>query len=187
MEQFPSWDELELEYGSLAREHYALAVDPGFAEYMVMSARKRVGEAVLLMRRPDRQILLHTKPFYPPGTWRVPSGGVKPGETPSEAAVREIAEETGLPAELEGLLGVLTYELTGGAVVVPYASYLFSVATPGGEPVPQDSKEQITGFRWIATSELNEVAVQLRDLSPPWKSWGEFRALAHEFFARVVR
>ena len=32
-----------------------------------------------------------------PGAWQMPQGGIDPGETPREAALRELAEETGLP------------------------------------------------------------------------------------------
>lgn len=49
---------------------------------------------ILLMRRVDD------------GTWCLPCGWIEPGETPSQAVVREVKEETGLdvrPIELVGL------------------------------------------------------------------------------------
>ncbi len=33
-----------------------------------------------------------------PGAWQMPQGGIDKGETPGEAALRELGEETGLPA-----------------------------------------------------------------------------------------
>ncbi len=38
--------------------------------------------------------------------WCLPGGRVDPGETPMEAVVREVAEETGLAVEMERLVGV---------------------------------------------------------------------------------
>ena len=49
---------------------------------------------VLLMRRASED------------TWGIPGGGLEPGETWSEAALRECHEETGWHARLEGVLGV---------------------------------------------------------------------------------
>jgi len=35
-----------------------------------------------------------------PGAWQMPQGGIDPGETPEAAALRELAEETGVAARL---------------------------------------------------------------------------------------
>ncbi|TJZ87705.1 RNA pyrophosphohydrolase [Paracoccus hibiscisoli] len=34
-----------------------------------------------------------------PGAWQMPQGGIDAGETPREAALRELTEETGVPAD----------------------------------------------------------------------------------------
>ena len=51
---------------------------------------------VLLQRRGDSN------------KWGFPGGAVEIGETPQQAAVREVKEETGLDVEIEKLLGVYT-------------------------------------------------------------------------------
>jgi ADP-ribose pyrophosphatase YjhB (NUDIX family) len=38
--------------------------------------------------------------------WSIPGGGVEPGESVREAAIREVAEETGLACDVTGLVGV---------------------------------------------------------------------------------
>ena len=52
------------------------------------------GDRLLLTRRSDN------------GEWCLPGGGIDPGERPSETAVREVLEETGLTVRITDLLGV---------------------------------------------------------------------------------
>ena len=66
--------------------------------------------------RKDKRILFTLRKKGPgAGSWGFPSGFVEPGETLEEAIKREVLEETGIEAEVEGLLGVrnMIYEHKG--------------------------------------------------------------------------
>lgn len=184
----PAWKELARQHRVWRREHHRLSVGPDFYRLMAENGRKRDGEVVLAIRRPDGLLLLHTKPFYPPDTWRMPTGGVEWGETPAEAARREIAEETGLPARPDRLLGVLTYEVLaeGETALVHFASAVFLALAPDETPVRHDPQEQISGYRWVAPAALREIAERLCRLPPDWEDWGRYRALAHLFTAAAL-
>ena len=49
---------------------------------------------ILLIRRTDNNY------------WSIPGGGMEPGESVREAAVREVKEETGMDCEITGLVGI---------------------------------------------------------------------------------
>jgi len=53
----------------------------------------------------EARILLALWNQADPPVWTLPGGGAEPGETPEEAAVREVREETGYDVELVRLLG----------------------------------------------------------------------------------
>ena len=182
----PTWQE-NLGRSPTPSQHLLLDAGPDFHRFMSRNAANRDGEIVLAIRRPDGRLLLHTKPFYPPGTWRLPSGGVEWGETPDQAAQREIAEETGLPAQVTRLLGVVTYEVRSGTESpVSFASAIFLAAAPDLEPAQQDPGEQISGYRWVLVEELAAVAAQLNGLPSGWRAWGRFRAPAHLLVAAAL-
>ena len=67
---------------------------------------QRRADQVLLLDAADRVLLFHGCDPADAGAgqwWFTPGGGIDPGESPAQAAARELAEETGLvvdPAEL---------------------------------------------------------------------------------------
>lgn len=182
----PSWQGLEQRYGPVPHQDHILRVGGDFLSFIAHGAGRRAGEVVLVVCRPDGHVLLHTKPFYPPDTWRLPSGGCRPGEAPEAAAQREMAEETGLPGRLERLLGLLTYRFEGPGATVAFASAVFLAETPPVEPVLHDPEERISGYRWVRPEDLAEVGRRLRRLPAGWRDWGEWRALAHFLAARQL-
>lgn len=79
----------------------------------------------------DGKILLTQREDFE--VWCLPGGGVEPGESAAQAAVREAYEETGVEVELTGLVGV--YSRLGGYEDVH--GILFRGKPVGGEPRTQ--------------------------------------------------
>jgi 8-oxo-dGTP pyrophosphatase MutT (NUDIX family) len=60
--------------------------------------------ALVVVRRGHRFLLTQERKYG--ATWSIPGGRVEPGESLAAAAIREVLEETGVPAKLDGVLRV---------------------------------------------------------------------------------
>lgn len=90
------------------------------------------GDEVLLIRR-------GTPPRL--NQWSVPGGRLEWGETLEVAALRELKEETGVEAELLGLLDVVDGVFParpGGEITRHYVMIDYAARWTGGEPVAGD-------------------------------------------------
>ena len=129
----------------------------------------------MAIRRPSGGILLQTKAFYPPATFRLPTGGIKDGEDVEHALLREVHEESNLDIEIEGLIAVLDHLTPAGRPV--FRSYLFLLRETGGILKVNDPQEQITAWEERDPQGLRAAAQQLRTLEGAWRPWGTFRAV----------
>ncbi len=70
------------------------------------------------------------------GIWSLPGGHIEPGETAKAAALRELDEETGVAADLAGLLDVHDVIMRGtdGALTAHYVLTVYWGRWSGGEP-----------------------------------------------------
>ena len=101
------------------------------------------GDSVLLIRR-------GTPPRL--GEWSLPGGRIEPGERAVDAALRELREETGVEAEITGLIDVvdgLFPEAGRHYVLIDYAARWVS-----GEPVAGD--DALEG-RFVALDEIESL------------------------------
>jgi len=104
------------------------------------SGRTRLGSYAICLDREDRILLCRLAANEPePGAWTLPGGGVEEGETPEQAAVREVREETGYDVQLVRLLGedALTVQanerLDGSARPIRSVRVVFEARIVGGE------------------------------------------------------
>jgi ADP-ribose pyrophosphatase YjhB (NUDIX family) len=108
------------------------------------------GVALLLVDG-DGRLLLHLRDdkegIPQPGVWAIPGGAIEPGESPLEAAKRELLEETGQSAEPLHFFSTVRWE--GYRVVLYCAAARF------------DEREIVVGegqgFRFYSAEEIESV------------------------------
>jgi 8-oxo-dGTP pyrophosphatase MutT (NUDIX family) len=78
------------------------------------------------------------------GRWGPPAGAIDPGETPAQAIVREVLEETGLRVGVTGVVAVLggpDYRFSyGNGDLCEYVTTVFTCRVLGGELHPADGE-----------------------------------------------
>jgi 8-oxo-dGTP pyrophosphatase MutT (NUDIX family) len=87
--------------------------------------------------------------------WCLPKGHLEGTETPPEAAIREVREETGLDAEIRTTLGVIDYWFSGESRRVHKVVHHYVLAMVGGHlTVEDDPDREAEDAVWVPVSDL---------------------------------
>lgn len=100
-------------------------------------------------------VIVIAKPWYPRGLYRLPSGGLVPGEALEAGAARETKEETGVTMKLLRYHLRIDVEFVGTELTIPWTSHVFSALHVSGDVAAEDTVE-IREARWCPLDELLE-------------------------------
>jgi 8-oxo-dGTP diphosphatase len=124
-----------------------------------------------LVRRGDAILLARLSRFaVETGQWTLPGGGVDHGERPAAALVREMAEETGLVAEVGALLAVHDLHLTGTAPNGRHEDFhavnlIFAVTVAeDAEPRVTETDGTTDAVAWIALADISSGVAEVTDV-----------------------
>ena len=124
----------------------------------------RIAAYALCVDEADRILLARlTYPEAKAGWWTLPGGGIDFGETPTEAVLRELTEETGLTGAVESLAGVESWvrrgrDPAGIADDFQAIQIIYRVRITGGSLTNElDGSTDATA--WFSRAELAEIQV----------------------------
>ncbi|MBB5922784.1 8-oxo-dGTP pyrophosphatase MutT (NUDIX family) [Actinoalloteichus hoggarensis] len=86
--------------------------------------------------------------------WSLPKGHLEAGETSQQAAVREVAEETGIRGTVLAPLGTIDYWFVAEDRRVHKTVHHFVIEAVGGELSDEDV--EVTEVAWVPLGELDE-------------------------------
>ena len=84
--------------------------------------------------------------------WSLPKGHIEEGETPEQAALREVAEETGIESAIERSLGVIDFWFMAGGKRIHKTVHHYLFRETGGLLAPQESEVDEVG--WFPLAEI---------------------------------
>jgi putative (di)nucleoside polyphosphate hydrolase len=134
----------------------------------VASANFRAGVVAVVVNTRDEVLVFERSDV--PGAWQLPQGGIDVGETPDDAAWRELGEETGLgPTDVE-LTGYhptwMVYEFPehvrseGKRLGQAQRWYFFRVRSD--DVVPTPDQVEFVAWRWVDRRWLVDHVVAFR-------------------------
>ena len=89
--------------------------------------------------------------------WCVPKGHLEGSETIEQAAIREVAEETGLEATIIESLGSIHYEFSTPTSIISKTVHHFLMKQTGGNlTIENDPDHEAVDIRWINVALLHE-------------------------------
>jgi len=124
---------------------------------------KRPESVLIVVHTPSLECLMLER-VDPPDFWQSVTGSLRWGETAADAAVRELAEETGLPpdglvdAGIERRFAIMpAWRHRFGADVTENLEHWFYLETPAACEVTLNPAEH-RRYRWLALEEAIELA-----------------------------
>ena len=114
--------------------------------------------AIAIVRQGHRFLLTQERKYG--STWSLPGGRVEPGETMTDACVREVLEETGIPVVLDGIYRIEHTPGTAGSRV-----RIFFAATPVDDTPPKSiADDESLQAAWLTLDELAKKPLRGADL-----------------------
>jgi ADP-ribose pyrophosphatase YjhB (NUDIX family) len=154
--------------------HAGIICHPEFAELKKLFFRHftLIEAAGGIVQNDERQVLM----IFRKGLWDLPKGKMEKGESPEDAAAREIEEETGVSGlQRIDKIGETYHCYDEFGKHILKTTHWFYFTCGNGHPLTPQSEEDITEAKWWDTKDIKE---------PTSKTYESIREILSIFFDR---
>lgn len=134
-----------------------------------------------VIEQDGRFLLVQEAKPHVEGLLSLPGGGIDPGETPEEAVIREIAEETGFQARVEQLIGVY-YRYKKPLETGQNVGFVYACSIQDGELTTSEQHPEVV---WRTGAEIKQLAATNQLRTPHLSGWIE-RYLQQKYYDQSV-
>ena len=140
----------------------------------IISPMKRQFTATVYIKKDEQVLLIYHKKLR---KWLPPGGHIDPNELPTDAAVREAKEETGLHVMLESQDNLTINEANAVSLARPFLCLLEEIPPHGTEPAHQHidmvyigrpiggevihNRDETDGIRWFTREDIHELSPEV--------------------------
>lgn len=175
-------DELIARYGQPEAADFRFDVDREEYDRIASSQKHGRKHDFTLYIFKGKDIIVIAKPFYPPGMYRAPSGGLHPGEDAHDGIYREAMEETGCKIELEKFLLRTEVAFVCDEDRIEWNSYVFKARYLSGDFEFTDRRE----IKEVRLATIGDFETYSRIMRESRIGGLHYRAALHDVVKRLL-
>lgn len=113
--------------------------------------------------------VLFVKDWLGTGSWKLPGGGIHKNEDPTEAAIRELREETGIEVSKSELTKIDDCEINESEM--PYRCFVYATKIANTKVKIKRQKMEISDIAWLNVDKYDELNISkaTRQLLRLWR------------------
>jgi 8-oxo-dGTP pyrophosphatase MutT (NUDIX family) len=151
---------------SISYETQPYLHDTGYARVNLISFEDNIysqvntsdGSASLIINDDNEILLIHSvRPVVGEISWEIPRGGIDPGETPAEAASRELFEETGLTVPPKNLFSLGFINPDNGILNTKLYLFLHKTSQLRSSMSYIPDGVEVKGIKWVGKATVIEA------------------------------
>lgn len=189
-EMMKQFEKLNKKFGGNAKlkcVHLDFGSKKFFNSFKRTTVKDRCGEVAFALERKNGKFVVIRNSVYPEGVYRIPTGGIRFGESVLSALYREIGEELGVKVELKRFLGAVKYDISYGGEHLDFYSFVFRMKEISGNIIEDATQNEISEFAEADLGFLIKISEKLKEKGDSKGDWRSFRYQTTSFIIPFLK